>query len=112
MTEKDEQLIDHIIKHYNELLDEIAEINDDYETFDENTIYQKAIKMDLFQIGELFNSLSGSVTCHFDNRDVRGIVDIRNYIAHGYIVLDNKNIWRVIHNDLPKLSSGLKLLFE
>ena len=48
MTEKDEQLIDHIIKHYNGLLDEIAEINDDYETFDENTIYQNQLKWTYF----------------------------------------------------------------
>jgi len=100
------------MKHYDELLAELELINDNFETFDQNIIYQKAIKMDLFQIGELFNSFSKETQSHFSQRDVRGVVDVRNYIAHGYIVLSNMSIWNDIHNDLPKLISSLKLLFE
>ena len=105
-------LYDHILRHYEELLAELEQINDNFETFDQNMVYQKAIKMDLFQIGELFNSLSKEVKSKFDKRDIRGVVDVRNYIAHGYIVLNNRSIWNDIHNDLPRLMAGLKLLFE
>lgn len=46
---------------------------------------QKAIKIDLFQIGEQFGNLSSCLVNQINPRDYRGIRDIRNYIAHGYI---------------------------
>ena len=112
MTEKDKQVYSFVLKHFNELSDAVDGIDDDFETFDTNLIYQKAIKMDLLQIGELFNTFSDEVKSQFNNRDIRGIIDVRNYIAHGYIVLNNRTVWKDIHDDLPRLIAQLKLLFE
>lgn len=112
MTKKDREVYDYVIKHFNELSQALNDINDEYDTFVSNIVYQKAIKMDLFQIGELFNLFSKDVKRNFNNRDIRGIIDVRNYIAHGYIALKDKTIWNDLHNDLPRLISQLKLLFE
>lgn len=107
MNKKDQQLIRYINKHYSELNEELKNINNDFSLYENNLIIQKAIKMDLFQIGELFGKLSYEIKDHINPKDVKGIIDIRNYIAHGYIALNDTIIWNTIFNDLPILISVL-----
>jgi len=108
MKETDKQLIEHIEKHFEELKEELLSINDSLDIFQSNYIYNKAIKMDLLQIGENVNSLSADTIELLNKNDVKGIIDIRNFIVHGYVVVKDKIIWEAIHNDLPRMIKKLK----
>ena len=109
---KDKQYVEHILKHYTELQVELSQVNNDFETFQNSIFYRKAILLDLFQIGELFNGLSDETKKHFTKEECRGIVDTRNYIAHGYIELKDKSIWNTLYKELPPLVAKLEELFK
>ena len=102
----DKERLEHIFKHYDELCLELKtpfEIDEKY--------LKKAIYMDIFQIGEHVNHLSDELVSKLDQNDVRGVVNIRNYIGHGYTVLKEKYINEVINIHLPRLIEQLKKLF-
>ncbi len=102
----DKERLEHIFKNYDELCFELKtplEIDE--------TSLKKAIYMDIFQIGEHVNHLSDELMNKLDQNDVRGVVNIRNYIGHGYTVLKEKYINEVINIHLPRLIEQLKKLF-
>ena len=101
----DKERIEHIFKHYDELYLEVTlgKIEEKY--------LKKAIYMDIFQIGEHVNHLSDELVSKLDENDVRCVVNIRNYIGHGYTVLKEKYINEVINIHLPRLIDQLKKLF-
>ena len=68
--------------------------------------------MDIFQIGELTNQLSDELKFKINKRDLKGIVDTRNIIGHGYIVIKNDELWKTIHIELPNLIKQFDELFE
>jgi len=107
---KDRQIYDFVLKHYNSLKQFLKEINNNYEIFEKNELYQKAIKMDLFQIGELVNHFSDELLMKINKKDVKGVIDIRNYIAHGYQIVNNNEVWTTLQNDLPKLIEQIEQL--
>ena len=85
---------------------------EDFEKFQNDRIIQKAIKMDLFQIGELVGNLSPEAVVSINTRDYKGIKDIRNYIAHGYIEIKDSIVWNTIIFELPTLIESLNQSFE
>ena len=102
MNERDIQLIEHINRHYQELLEEVTDVQS-FELFAEGGITTKAIKMDILQIAENINCLSDESSSQLDPADLRGIIGVRNRIVHGYVTVDDEIIWKVIQNRLPKL---------
>ena len=109
---KDKQYAEHIFHHYNEMQKEIEALGNNIDAFKNNELYRKAVMFDLLQICELFSNLSEATLTCFSKKDRRGMVDIRNYVAHGYIVLKDEDVWQTIHNDLPRVISILKELFQ
>ena len=109
MKNRDKYLIKCIKKHYSELVDEFKLVND-FDGFCENKVLNKAIKMDLLQIGENINHLTNETKLMLNKRDLVGIIDIRNQVAHGYVYLEDKIIWLIISNDLPKLMEQIEVI--
>lgn len=109
MNERDFQLIKHINKHYQELLEEVKLIGN-LQEFKKGGMITKAIKMDILQIAENVNCLSNETTKELKRSDLRGIVDVRNHIAHGYIYVDDEIIWYVIQDCLPHLINEINNL--
>ena len=102
MNERDKQAIVHINKHYQELLEEVNQVGD-FEEFKKGGVLAKAIKMDILQIAENTNCLTKETASQLTQKDLRGIVDVRNHIAHGYVYVDDEIIWYVIKDCLPTL---------
>ena len=99
---KDINIIYYIKKHFNDILSYTKIINT-YELFLENIVYQKAIILDLIQIGENVNKLSDDIKSFINKKDLRGIINFRNQLVHGYENNDPDLIWNVIQNNLPQL---------
>ena len=102
LNNRDIQIIRYINKHYCELCEEMKLIPS-FEVFQEGGPMVKAVKMDILQIGENVNHLSNEAASQINTKDLRGMADVRNYIAHGYIVIDDEIVWDVIQDKLPKL---------
>jgi len=100
---KNEQLIEHINKHYSELLNELKMIDDSYEQYRTNKVCSKAIKLDLLQIGELFSKLTDGVKSMVPKADQNGLKATRNFLVHDYEEIREKTIWDTVHQDLPRL---------
>lgn len=109
---KDREAFNYINKFYAEIVKEKKLINDDFDSFEHDSVVQKAIKMDVFQIGELVNKLSDKTKKLLDEKDVRGIINVRNFIGHAYIIVDNSIIWNTVNNDIPRLIISLEKVLK
>ena len=109
MNTRDKFLVKHIKKHYSELVEESKDIHT-FEDFCNNMLLNKAAKLDLLQIGENINHLSNETKLKLKREDLIGIVDIRNQVAHGYVFLNDKTIWLIIKNELPRLMEQIEKL--
>lgn len=74
----------------------------DFFEYERNKQLRRAVERELEIIGEAVNHLLAlDETIAIDN--ARRIVDLRNFVIHGYDKVDNVIIWGVISKDLPKL---------
>ena len=80
----------------------------EYERFKQ---LRRAVERELEIIGEAVNHLLAlDENIAIDN--ARRIVDLRNFVIHGYDKVDNVIIWGVISRDLPKLKQQIDKLME
>ena len=76
-----------------------------------NKQLRRAVERELEIIGEAVNHLLAlDETIAIDN--ARRIVDLRNFVIHGYDKVDNVIIWGVISRDLPKLKEQVDKLLD
>ncbi len=70
--------------------------------YQQNKLLRRAVERELEIIGEAVKHLLElDETIAIDN--ARRIVDLRNFVIHGYDKVDDVIIWGVISKDLPKL---------
>ncbi len=76
---------------------------------------QQAVAMNLIIIGEAATRLARSypsfAAAHVD-LPWREMINMRNRIAHGYVELDFRIVWRTAQIDLPELLIPLEALYE
>ena len=70
----------------------------------------KAIKMDIVQIGKHCNALSHETQNKIQKFDLKGIINLRNFITHGYTMIEKDTIWKSIYEDLQRLIEQLNNL--
>jgi uncharacterized protein with HEPN domain len=73
-----------------------------------NTKEFEASIMNFIIISEIAEKISLVVQENYSFIDWRGIKGFRNIAAHDYFGLDVKEVWDIIHNDLPKLQKEIK----
>lgn len=81
----------------------------DFFAYEQNKLLRRAVERELEIIGEAVNhllELDSSIA--IDN--ARRIVDLRNFVIHGYDKVDNVIIWGVVSRDLPKLKEQVDAL--
>jgi len=75
-----------------------------------------AILMHLTAIAEQFNKLKQShstdILSAFDNEDVKGMYDVRTYIAHDYEGVNLAIVEWIIRNGLPKFKTQCLSIIE
>ena len=83
----------------------------DFFEYENNKQLRRAVERELEIIGEAVNNLLAlDETIAIDN--ARRIVDLRNFVIHGYDKVDNVIIWGVISRDLPKLKEQVDKLLD
>ena len=73
-----------------------------------NTKEFEASIMNFIIISEMAEKISLVVQENYSFIDWKGIKGFRNIAAHDYFGLDVKEVWDIIHNDLPKLQKEIK----
>jgi len=95
-------------------IDSINEYLGDKRDFNEylnNKLLRRGIERELEIIGEAANRLLKiDSTIKIDN--VRKIVDLRNWVIHGYDKIDDVIIWGIISRQLPLLKNQVDSLLK
>lgn len=81
----------------------------DFFEYERNKLLRRAVERELEIIGEAVKHLLElDENICIDN--ARRIVDLRNFVIHGYDKVDNIIIWGILSKDLPKLKQQVDAL--
>lgn len=101
------------IKQSIDSINEYLGENRNFFAYQENKQLRRAVERELEIIGEAVNKalviqsdLSDSIA------EARRIVDLRNFVIHGYDKIDDVIIWGVVSKDLPLLETQIEKLLE
>ena len=78
----------------------------DFFIFEKDKKLRRAIERELEIIGEATNRIL-QIDENFPLEDARKIVDLRNWVIHGYDKVDDVIIWGIVSNHLPKLKTTI-----
>ena len=77
----------------------------------DDKILKPAIRMHIIRIAEQFSKLKDenafNILEKFDNKDLKGISAVRNFIAHDYDMVDDLIIENAIRYNFPKIKKIL-----
>jgi uncharacterized protein with HEPN domain len=83
----------------------------DFNEFENNKLLRRGIEREIEIIGEAANRICKiDSTINIDN--VRKIIDLRNWVIHGYDKIDNVVIWGIIIKQLPLLKNQIDELLK
>ena len=106
-----------ILKYLYDIKESIDSIHDflgdvkDFNNYKENKLLRRGVERELEIIGEATNrilKIDGSI----EIADSRRIVDLRNWVIHGYDRVDDVIIWGIISRDVPKLKEQVEKLIR
>jgi uncharacterized protein with HEPN domain len=83
----------------------------------EDRLIKPALRMHIVKTAEQFNKLKEEnafeILSRFEDRDLRGLAAVRNFIAHDYDSTDDSIIEDIIRYDLPRIrENAVKILEE
>ena len=106
-----------IQKYLLDIKESIESINDylgdrhDFNYFKSNKLLRRGIERELEIIGEATGRIL-KIDKTIDISDSRRIVDLRNWVIHGYDRVDDIIIWGIISKDIPKLKKQIDSLIK
>ena len=99
-----------IITSINSIYEYLGESRD-FNEYSENKILRRAVERELEIIGEASNRIL-KLDSEFPIDNARKIVDLRNWVIHGYDKVDDVIIWGILTNHLPKLKDQVEKLMK
>ena len=94
-----------------ESINEYLGVKRDFNEYLTNKLLRRGIERELEIIGEAANRiLKIDPTIKIDN--ARKIVDLRNWVIHGYDKIDDVIIWGIISKQLPLLKKQVDILLK
>lgn len=99
-----------ILVSINSIYDYLGQ-NRDFKAYHENKLLRRAIERELEIIGEASAALL-KIDPNVPIDNARKIVDLRNWVIHGYDSVDDMIIWGVVINHLPNLKEQVKKILE
>lgn len=83
----------------------------DFNAYLSNKLLRRAVERELEIIGEAVNCIL-SIDNNIPLDNARKIVDLRNWVIHGYDKVDDVIIWGIVVNHLPKLKEQVDELIK
>lgn len=83
----------------------------DFSAYKINKQLKRAIERELEIIGEASGRIL-KIDPNFPLEDARKIVDLRNWVIHGYDIIDDVIIWGIISKQLPILKLQVEILLK
>lgn len=83
----------------------------DFIEYQSNKQLRRAVERELEIIGEAANRIL-QIDPSVEISDARKIVDLRNWVIHGYDKVDDVIIWGVVCNYLPKLKLQVDIILN
>jgi len=101
--------------YVDDIIESIQRIDDylfglDYEQFAEDLKLVDAVSRRLEIIGEAVKNIPAETKEKRSDLPWKGIVGMRDVLAHGYFGIDPKRVWNIVKNDLPPLRQGITAL--
>ncbi|MBN2401424.1 MAG: DUF86 domain-containing protein [Spirochaetes bacterium] len=81
--------------------------NIDLESFKNDSKTYDSVLHNFLIIGEAACKIPEEVQENYNEIDWRGMVGLRNIIAHGYFSIDPDIVWKTIKDDLPVLKEQI-----
>lgn len=79
--------------------------------FQNNRMLKKAVEREFEIIGEAMKRIL-KIDNNFAITSARKIVDLRNYLSHGYDTVDYSTLWGIISKHLPQLEIEVSNLLK
>lgn len=101
----------HDINQSIESIQDFLGNNQNFDDYKSNKLLKRGIERELEIIGEAINKIL-KIDSEIEIPDSRRIVDLRNWIIHGYDKIDDVIIWGVILRDIPLLKIQVEKLIK
>jgi len=85
--------------------------NRDFNAYKTNKLLKRAIERELEIVGEAAGRIL-KIDPGFPIENARKIVDLRNWVIHGYDIIDDVIIWGIISIQLPILKDQVAVLLK
>ena len=85
--------------------------NRDFNAYKTNKLLKRAIERELEIVGEAAGRIL-KIDPGFPIENARKIVDLRNWVIHGYDIIDDIIIWGIILIQLPILKNQVEVLLK
>ena len=106
-----------ILKYLLDIKESIDSIYDylgdkrDFNDYKANKLLRRGVERELEIIGEATNRIL-RIDSNIEISDSKRIVDLRNWVIHGYDRVDDVIIWGIVSKDIPKLKEQIEKLSE
>ena len=112
MNDRDRRIIDHILRHCEEIRDTVRRFDSSIENFKHDHVFYNACSMALFQIGELSKRVSEDFKRTHTELPWSEMRGMRNLFAHEYESVNKNLLWETITKDIPTLYQQLQEIRE
>jgi len=89
---------------------------EDFTANEDNLDKLDAIAMMLITIGESFKKIDletdGQYLAKYSEIDWRGVIGLRNVLAHDYFDIDTEEIFKICRRDIPKLLNTVQQMLR
>lgn len=83
----------------------------DFNEYLSSKLLRRGIERELEIIGEATSRIL-KLDSDIDIEDARRIVDLRNWVIHGYDKIDDVIVWGIVSRDIPKLREQIENLLK
>ncbi|MBR2214176.1 MAG: DUF86 domain-containing protein [Selenomonadaceae bacterium] len=112
MSNKDRQILLHILRHCNEVAETVQRFFASKENFLCDHVFYNACCMAIFQIGELSKRFSDEFKKAHPTLPWNEMRGMRNLFAHEYETINKELLWETVKSDVPSLHDELKLILS
>ncbi len=112
MKNRDEIILLKILKYISQIEDAHRDYGNNFEAFQNSSVYRNACCMCVLQIGELCKLVSYELRQSESNIPWRQWCGIRDIFAHQYAEMDIEIAWNTLEDDLPALKDNVERILR